>query len=85
MTLKHNEAHRLTSMRFIGKVCLIYKAANTDRGVKITNPKRNGYVLKIAAKKNTDSKLKNVQHADTATNAALACFSFYKRLTSASG
>ena len=63
---------------------MLYKAANTDRGVKITNPKGNGYVLKIAAQKNTDSKLKNGQHADTATNAALACFSFYKRLTSTS-
>jgi hypothetical protein len=37
---------------------LLYKAANTDRGVKITNQKGNGYVLKIAAQKNTDSKLK---------------------------
>jgi len=35
----------------IGKVCLIYKAANVGRGVKITNPKGNGYVLKIAAQK----------------------------------
>jgi hypothetical protein len=41
-------------------------------------------VLKIAAQKNKDSKLKNGQHADTATNAALACFSFYKRFTSTS-
>ena len=57
-------------------------AANVGRGVKITSPKGNGYVLKIAAQKNKDSKLKNGQHADTATNAALACFSFYKRLTS---
>jgi len=55
---------------------LLYKAAKVGRGVKITNPKGNGYVLKIAAQKNTDSKLKNGQHADTATNAALACFSF---------
>ncbi len=61
---------------------MLYKAANTDRGVKITNPKGNGYSLKIAAQKNTHSKLKNGQHADTATNAALASFSFYKRLTS---
>jgi hypothetical protein len=53
-------------------------------GVKITNPKGNGYVLKIAAQKNKDSKLKNGQHADTATSAALACFSFYKRFTSTS-
>jgi len=63
---------------------LLYKAVNVGRGVKITNPKGNGYVLKIAAQKNKDSKLKNGQHADTATNAALACFSFYKRLTSTS-
>ena len=84
MTLKHNEAHRLKAMLFIGKVCLLYKVANVGRGVKITNPKGNGYVLKIAAQKNKDSKLKNGQHADTATNAALACFSFYKRLTSTS-
>ena len=63
---------------------MLYKAANTDRGVKITNPKGNGYVLKIAAQKNKDSKLKNGQHADTAINAALACFSFYKRLTGTS-
>ena len=82
MTLKHNEAHRLNATRFKGKVCLLYKAANVGRGVKITNPKGNGYVLKIAAQKNKDSKLKNGLHADTATNAALACFSFYKRLTS---
>lgn len=60
---------------------MLYKAANAGRGVKITNPKVNGYVLKIAAQKTKDSKLKNGQHADTATNAALACFSFYKRLT----
>jgi len=59
-------------MCFIGKVCLLYKTANVGRGVKITNPKGNEYVLKIAAQKNTDSKLKNGQHADTATNAALA-------------
>jgi hypothetical protein len=63
---------------------LLYKAANVGRGVKITSRKVNGYVLKIAAQKNKDSKLKNGQHADTATNAALACFSFYKRLTSTS-
>jgi hypothetical protein len=63
---------------------LLYKASNTDRGVKITNLKGNGYVLKIAAQKNKDSKLKNEQHVDTGTNAALACFSFYKRLTSTS-
>jgi len=63
---------------------LLYKAANVGRGVKITNPKENGYVLKIAAQKYTDSSLKNGQHADTATNAALAWFSFYKRFTSAS-
>ena len=63
---------------------MLYKAANVGRGVKITNPKGNGYVLKKAAQKNTDSKLKNGQHADTATNAALACFSFYKRLTGTS-
>ena len=63
---------------------MLYKVANEGRGVKITNPKGNGYVLKIAAHKNTDSKLKNGQHADTATNAALACFSFYKRFTSTS-
>ena len=63
---------------------MLYKAANTDRGVKITNPKGNGYALKIAAQKNKDNKLKNGQHADTATNAALACFSFYKRFTSTS-
>jgi len=63
---------------------LLCKAANVGRGVKITNPKGNGYVLKIAAQKNTDSKLKNGQNADTATNAALACFSFYKRFTSTS-
>jgi len=37
---------------------LLYKAANTDRGVKITSRKGNGYVLKIAAQKNNDSKLK---------------------------
>jgi hypothetical protein len=37
---------------------LLYKAANVGSGVKITNPKRNGYALKIAAQKNTDSKLK---------------------------
>ena len=84
MTLKHYEAHRLKAMLFIGKVCLLYKVANVGRGVKITNPKGNGYVLKIAAQKNKDSKLKNGQHADTATNAALACFSFYTRLTSRS-
>jgi len=30
---------------------LLYKAANTDRGVKITSRKVNGYVLKIAAQK----------------------------------
>jgi hypothetical protein len=59
---------------------LLYKAANVGRGVKITSPKGNGYVLKIAAQKNIDSKLKNGQHADTAINAALACFSFYERL-----
>jgi hypothetical protein len=41
-------------------------------------------VLKIAAQKNIDSKLKNGQHADKATNAALACFIFYKRFTSIS-
>jgi hypothetical protein len=58
MTLKHNEAYRLKAMCFIGKVCLLYKAANVSRGVKITNPKVNGYVLKIAAQKNTHSKLK---------------------------
>jgi len=63
---------------------LLYKAANVGRGVKITNPKRNGYVLKIAAQKNKDSKLKNGQHADKATNASLAFFCFYKRLTSTS-
>ena len=63
---------------------MLYKAANVGRGVKITNPKGNGYVLKIAAQKNTHSKLKKWQHADTATNAALACFSFYKRFTSTS-
>jgi len=63
---------------------LLYKAANTDRGVNITSRKVNGYVLKIAAQKNKDSKLKNGQHADKAINAALACFSFYKRLTSTS-
>jgi hypothetical protein len=63
---------------------LLYKAANVVRGVKITNPKGNGYVLKIAAQKTKDSKLKNGQHADTATNAALACFSFYKHLTGTS-
>jgi hypothetical protein len=51
MTLKYNEAHRLKAMCFIGKVCLLYKAANVGRGVKITNPKGNGYVLKIAAQK----------------------------------
>jgi hypothetical protein len=60
---------------------LLYKAANVGRGVKITSPKGNGYVLKIAAQKNIDSKLKNGQHADKAINAALARFSFYKRLT----
>ena len=51
MTLKHNEAYRLKAMCFIGKVCLLYKAANVSRGVKITNPKVNWYVLKIAAQK----------------------------------
>jgi len=63
---------------------LLYKAANVGRGVKITSRKGNGYALKIAAQKNKDSKLKNGQHADIATNAALACFSFYKCLTSTS-
>jgi len=62
---------------------LLFKAANVGRGVKITSRKGNGYALKIAAQ-NTHSKLKNGQHADTAKNAALACFSFYKRLTSTS-
>jgi hypothetical protein len=81
MILKHNEANRLTAKRFNGKVCLLYKTGNAGRGVKITNPKGNGLVLKIAAQKNTHSKLKNGQHADTTTNAALACFSFYKRFT----
>jgi hypothetical protein len=56
---------------------LLYKAANVGSCIKITNPKGNGYVLKIAAQKNTDSKLKNGQHADTATNAALACFGLH--------
>jgi hypothetical protein len=51
MTLKHNEAHRLKAMCFIGKVCLLYKAAKVGRGVKITSRKVNGYVLKIAAQK----------------------------------
>ena len=36
---------------------MLYKAAKVGRGVKITNPKGNGYVLKIAAQKNKDSKL----------------------------
>jgi transcriptional regulator of met regulon len=62
---------------------LLYKAANVGRGVKITNSKGNGLVLKIAAQKNTHSKLKNGQHAGTAINAALACFSFYKCFTHA--
>ena len=51
MTLKHNEANRLTAKRFNGKVCLLYKTGNAGRGVKITNPKGNGLVLKIAAQK----------------------------------
>ena len=51
MTLKHKEAHRLKAMCFIGKVCLLYKAVGVGRGVKITNKKGNGYVLKIAAQK----------------------------------
>jgi hypothetical protein len=37
---------------------LLYKAANVGRGVKITNPKGNGYVLKKAAQNTKDSKLK---------------------------
>ena len=63
---------------------MLYKVANVGRGVKITNPKGKRYVLKIAAQKNKGSKLKNGQHTEKATNAALACFSFYKRLTSTS-
>ena len=63
---------------------MLYKAANVVRGVKITSRKVNGYVLKIAAQKIHTANCKNGQHADTATNAALACFSFYKRLISTS-
>ena len=53
---------------------MLYKAANVGRGVKITNPKGNGYVLKIAAYKNKDSKLKNGQHADTAKKRCVSVF-----------
>jgi hypothetical protein len=67
----------------VAKYVCYTKQQNIGWGVKITSTKGNGLVLKIAAQKNTHSKLKNGQHADTAANAALACFSFYKRSTHA--
>jgi hypothetical protein len=54
------------------------------RGFKNHQPKSKWVCAENSSAKNTHSKLKKWQHADTATNAALACFSFYKRLTSTS-
>jgi hypothetical protein len=50
----------------------------------IIEPVKDWVCTKKVAQKNTHTKLKNDQHIDTASSAALACFRFYKRVSLAS-
>lgn len=89
MTRNVNDTEAQRSIQTEGNVIyrqsmLVIQSSKHRQGCKNHQPKKKWVCAENSSAKNTHSKLKNGQHADTATNAALACFSFYKRLTGTS-